>query len=59
MAVSYKKRWKLLSDKEYEKERPLHQSRHQVRICNKDGKERPCDNRGTGKDLYSARLYDG
>lgn len=43
MAVSYKKLWKLLIDKDMKK---------------KDGEKRSCDNRDSPKDLHCSGLSD-
>ena len=52
MAVSYKKLWKLLIDKDMKKKDLCIRSRHQSCIDGETWKKRKCYNRCTRKDLY-------
>lgn len=46
MAVSYKKLWKMLIDKDMKKKRSLRESRYQYDLRHKDGQRWPCQYRG-------------
>lgn len=58
MAVSYKKLWKLLIDKDMKKKDLCAKAGISSASVTKMGKKRSCDNRDSPKDLHCSGLSD-